>query len=172
MTFQIYSQNDAPPASREALFRAQEGFGYVPPLLGIFAGSPALLNAYMSMDEWMKKASFSEMEREVVLKTVAHMSNCAWCASPDPDSQDEASNDISNAEQGQKLDDEKLEALRLYATSVMQHHGRPGEEAKQKFLAAGYGPQQALEIVLGVGLVTVAALTASLAHTALETQRH
>ncbi len=167
MTFQIYSEETAPPESRAALSKAAGEHGFVPDLLGVFAASPALLNAYMSMDEYMKQTSLSPIEREVVLKTTAHMSNCSWCTSAS-DEQAEVPSDIArSAEQGRRLDDAKLEALRQYSIGVMQHHGRPSDEAKQKFIQAGYGPQQALEIVLAAGMMTIAAMSASLAHSVL-----
>lgn len=173
MTFQIHTQDTAPPESRQALIKAQEEIGYVPDLLGVFAQSPALVNAYMAMEEWMKKTSLSPIEREVVMKTTAHMSNCAWCASAAGINDDVPAEIGRSAEQGLRFDDAKLEALRQYTIGVMQHHGRPSDEAKEQFIEAGYGPQQALEIVLAAGMMTVAAMAASLAHSVLESRiRH
>jgi alkylhydroperoxidase family enzyme len=167
MTFQIYSQENAPPESRPALAKAAEDHGYIPDLIGVFAEAPALLNAYMGMDEWMKKTSLNTIEREVVLKTTAHMSNCSWCSSVSEDGEEVPADITRSAEQGRRLDDQRLEALRQYTIGVMQHRGRPSDEAKQAFIHAGYGPQQALEIVLAAGMMTVAAMAASLAHSAL-----
>ena len=174
MTFQIYSQENAPAQSRDGLARAQSELGYVPDLLGVFAQSPALLNSYIAMDDWMKKSSFDATEREVVLKTAAHMSNCSWCASAVLNEKGGAPPEVSRAaEQGLRIDDACLEALRQYTIGVMDHRGRPTDEAIEKFLEAGYGPQQALEIVLAAGMMTMAAMAASLAHRVLESRvRH
>lgn len=174
MTFQIYSEETAPPRSRETLAKVQNDMGYVPDLLGVFAQSPSLLTAYMAMDEGMKQSSLTPVEREVALKTAGHMTACAWCASAGLNDNRDIPAEISrSAEQGRRLDDAKLEALRQYTVSLMQNHGRPSDEAKRNFIDAGYGPQQALDIVLAAGMMTVAAMAASLAHSVLESRiRH
>lgn len=174
MTFQIYSEETAPPQSRDALTKVQHDKGYVPDLIGVFAQSPSLLNAYLAMDEAMKQTSLTPIERDVALKTAGHLSNCSWCASAGLDDRRGIPDDISlAAEEGRRLDDAKLEALRQYTISLMQNQGRPSEEAKQNFINAGYGPQQALDIVLAAGMIAVAAMAASLAHSVLESRlRH
>lgn len=174
MTFQIYSSATAPLESRYALEKTEQDMGYVPDLLGVFAESPALLNAYVAMGDWMKKTSFDTLEREVVLKTAGQMTGCSWCASAGLNSVNDIPHELSrSAEQGRKLDDPRLEALRLYAVSVIENHGRPAEDVKQRFIEAGYGPQQALEIILAAGMMTIASFSAGLAHRVLESRlRH
>lgn len=168
MTFQIYTPQTAPPGARSLLERMRDVGGFVPELAGVFAGAPALLEAYGAMKDSLEKTSLSEEEREVVLRAAAHEDNCARCVAKNPYRQDVDEEILAAADTGRPLADPRLEALRQYTIEVMWHHGRPTDEAKERFIAAGYGPQQALEIVLCIALVTIAAYTASLAHRALE----
>jgi alkylhydroperoxidase family enzyme len=167
MTFQIFTPQTAPPGARSLLERMKDAGGFIPELAGVFAGAPALLEAYEAVKACTEKCSLSEEEREVVLRAAAHEDNCARGVLRPVSGQDVDEEVLAAADTGRPLADSRLEALRQYTIGVMWHHGRPSDEAKDHFIAAGYGPQQALEIVLCISLVTMASYTASLAHKSL-----
>jgi alkylhydroperoxidase family enzyme len=168
MTFQIFHPDTAPPESRGLLENMRgPSLGLIPELPGIFAGAPALLEAYAGMKAALDKTSLSIMEKEVVLRAAAHELGCIHCITVQ-DGHDIDEEIIAATEEGKPLPDTRLEALRDYAVGVIRNEGRPSENAKIQFLRNGYGPRHALEIVLCVGIVAIAAYTASLAHSALE----
>ncbi|BCJ59097.1 carboxymuconolactone decarboxylase family protein [Micromonospora endophytica] len=56
---------------------------------------------------------------------------------------------------GTPLPDERLEALRLFTLAVLDHRGAVPDEELSAFLAAGFQPRHALDVVLGVGTYTI-----------------
>ncbi|MFT5052719.1 MAG: hypothetical protein ACI8QZ_004156 [Chlamydiales bacterium] len=50
-TFPIHNTETAPEGSRAVLASTEKAMGSIPNLLGTFAGSPALLKAYMALSE-------------------------------------------------------------------------------------------------------------------------
>lgn len=68
----------------------------------------------------------------------------------------EAPAEVIEALRAQKpLADARSEALRSFTLAVMDHRGAVGDEETRAFLGAGYTPQNALEVVLGVGAYTI-----------------
>mgnify|MGYP002785947432 FL=1 len=66
------------------------------------------------------------------------------------------------------LDDPKLETLRRFTAAVVTSRGWPDAADLESFTAAGYGAQQALEVVLGVGMKTLSNYTNHIAGTPLD----
>src|SRR5690606_347885 len=63
------------------------------------------------------------------------------------------------------IDDPKLDALARFTVAVIEKKGQVSDEELDAFRAAGYGDQQALEVVLGVSLATLCNYANSLART-------
>ena len=49
----------------------------------------------------------------------------------------------------------RLEALRRFTVAVLDHRGAVPDEELDAFLAAGWQPRHALDVVLGVGTYTI-----------------
>ena len=64
--FEIYTIENAPEGSREALARSHNVFGFIPNLLGVMAEAPSLLQAYMAVWKYFDECSLSPVERQVV----------------------------------------------------------------------------------------------------------
>ena len=47
--FKVHTIDSAPDASKPTLEKAQKGLGFVPNLYGVFAESPAMLEAYATL---------------------------------------------------------------------------------------------------------------------------
>ncbi|WFE50744.1 hypothetical protein [Micromonospora sp. WMMD1155] len=56
---------------------------------------------------------------------------------------------------GSALPDPRLEALRRFTLAVLDHRGAVPDDELDDFLAAGYLPRHALDVVLGVGAYTM-----------------
>ena len=79
-TFTIHTTETAPASSKPVLAEAQKNFGFVPNLLGVFAESPAMLKANLSLGEiFDKDTSFSPTERQVVLLAAIFENDCQYC---------------------------------------------------------------------------------------------
>jgi uncharacterized peroxidase-related enzyme len=171
MTFKIHSIQSAPEESRENLEKADSKFGFIPNTLRVFAGAPAVLDAFMDMDGLMEKTSLSVTERHIVFLAVSARNECEYCMAAHTRGAEAGGvpeNVIQSLRGNTPIDDEKLEAFRQYVLGVMDNHGRPSDSVKERFIAAGYGPRQALEIVLGISLKTLTNYTNRLAHPPLD----
>jgi len=143
----------------------------VPNLLGTMAEAPALLNAYTTLAGIFDKTSFNPTERQVVLLSVSYENSCEYCVAAHSviASMQKVPADVVEAiRKNQPITDPRLEALRRFTTAVVASRGWPTEEQTSAFLAAGYGRQQILEVVLGVGMKTLSNYTNHLAGTPLD----
>lgn len=171
MTFQVHTLVDAPPASKPMLEEVQEKFDFIPNQMGVLSESPQALEAYMTLDRLMKATSFSEKERDVVLLAVSFENRCEYCMSGHSKlAKDDGvpADVIESLRSGQPIRDAKLEALRGYTQELMQLRGHITRGTKQRFLDAGYGPKQALEIMLGITMKTLSNYANNLAHTPVD----
>jgi AhpD family alkylhydroperoxidase len=167
MTFKIHSIANAPEKSKPRLREVQTQMGFVPNIAGVMAGAPSLLEAYACLGKCIKSCSLSEIEQDVVLLTVSYHNDSKYCLDAHTSNAEKhklSPVDIHALRNGGHMETEKLEALRQYTIGVMENHGRPPDPVKNRFLDAGYGPQQALEIILGITLKTLTNYTFRLAH--------
>ncbi|MGO1253862.1 MAG: carboxymuconolactone decarboxylase family protein, partial [Alcaligenes aquatilis] len=69
-----------------------------------------------------------------------------------------------------QINDERLQALALFSRAVIDTRGQVSDQALADFRAAGYGDQQALEVITGIGLATICNFANNLARTPLNSQ--
>lgn len=171
MSYTIHNPDTAPGEAKEILAGATKTLGFVPNLLGIMAEAPALVKAYTTLSRIFAETSFSAAERQVVLLTVSYENGCEYCVAAHsviaavqkvPDEVVRAIRD------GRPIGDTKLEALRRFTSAVVTSRGWPTEGDTKALLAAGYGKQQVLEVVLGVGIKTLSNYANHIAKTPLD----
>lgn len=165
----IHNVDTAPEASRERVEAALKANGFLPNLIGVLANAPAALETYQVVGAINARTSLSPEEREVVQITAATLNDCGFCVADHtklalkklqmPESVVEALRRVD------ALEDPKLDALARFTVEVIQNRGQVSDEALDAFRAAGYGDQQALEVVLGVSLATLCNYANSLART-------
>ncbi len=171
MNFPVNTIESAPESARPILSGAQKGFGFVPNLLAVMSTAPALLEGYMTLARIFDGSSLSATERQIVLLAASRENGCAYCMSVHTalaGMQKVATSVTDALRNDTAIADSKLEALRLFAAAVTRTRGWPEAEDLAAFEAAGYGPQQALEVVLGVGLKTISNYTTHIAGTPLD----
>lgn len=171
MSYPIHDVDSAPEGAKATLTGTKKGLGFVPNILGTMAEAPALLNAYTTLAGIFDKTSFSPTERQVVLLSVSYENSCEYCVAAHSviASMQKVPADVVEAiRRNTPITDRKLEALRRFTTAVVASRGRPTEEQTNAFLAAGYGRQQILEVVLGVGMKTLSNYTNHVAGTPLD----
>lgn len=171
MTFPIHDAETAPGAAGATLSAAQKGYGFIPNLLGVMANAPALLAAYATLSTLFGETSLSPVERLTVLLTTSFENDCAYCmaAHSANGSMHKAPDDVIAAlRAGTPIADPKLEALRRFTRAVVANRGWLSKRDVQDFRDAGYGEQQVLEVVLGVGLKTLSNYTNHIAQTPLD----
>ncbi|WP_411847401.1 hypothetical protein AAFN60_08745 [Roseibacillus persicicus] len=76
--------------------------------------------------------------------------------------------DVQALEAGRPLTDARLEALRCFTNALVKGRGHVSEEEWSAFVEAGWGHQQALEVVFAVGMKVMSNFTNALAGVPLD----
>ena len=160
--FPIQTPASAPEAAQPILEKAKKANGFVPNLYGVMANAPALLEAYTSVAAALAKGSLSATEQQVVLIAASELNGCTYCVAAHSviaKMSKVPADVVESLRNDQPLADAKLEALRQLAKAIVESRGWPSEDVVSAFYAAGYGQQQYLEVVLGIGLKTLSNYT-------------
>lgn len=169
--FETYSLETAPDKSKDVLETVNKTYGFVPNLLGTMAEAPALAEAYLAIGKLFGKTSFSETERQVISLSVSRRNGCDYCVSAHSTIAKNNKVDervIDAIRDDDAIGDAKLEALRKFATTVVEKRGWLDDGDVEAFLDAGYDRQQVLEVILGVAMKTMSNYTNHIAGTPLD----
>jgi AhpD family alkylhydroperoxidase len=135
------------------------------------AQAPALLAAYSAGWDLFDTSSLSPVERQVVYQASNFENACAYCVPWHSLLAERAGledTDVQALRDGAPLTDARLEALRVFARQLLLQRGKVSRSDLEAFFAAGYTPQQALEVVLGLAVKTMSNFTNSIAGTPLD----
>jgi uncharacterized peroxidase-related enzyme len=171
MTFTIHTTQSAPEAAADALAALERNIGFIPNLAATIAGSPTALTAFVAMQSALRGSGLSPLEREVVGLTVSHenASPYSMAAHSTFAAGAGADDEILDAlRAGETLPLARLEALHAFALAVLRSGGHVGDEALGAFLAAGYTPESALEVLTQIAYTTMANLVANVAGTPVD----
>lgn len=171
--FPLHDLDTAPAASVPLLEEVMADFRMIPNLERVLAASPPTLEAYVRLWALFDQTSLTPVERQVVYQTANFENACDYCvpwhtllsrkAGMTPGM-------IEALRAGTEIDDEKLEALRVFTRELIQYRGHPPETAWAAFTAVGYGPTHGLEIVLGLATKLISNYTNGIAHTPLDSE--
>lgn len=171
MAFPLHDETTAPKAAQEALAATRKTFGMIPNLERIMANAPALLSGYSALWDLFDTTSLSPVERQVVCLTANFENDCAYCVpwhSLLAQKAGMAPDDLEALRDGGALPTAKLDALHRFAKALIQERGNVSPAQLADFVAAGYAPAQALEVVLGLALKVMSNYTNSIAGTPLD----
>jgi uncharacterized peroxidase-related enzyme len=171
MTYTVHTVQTATEPARTTLAEARKAYGFVPNLLAVMAEAPALVKSYVALSRIFEETSFSPSERQVVLLTTSYENGCEYCIAAHSviAGMQKVPDDVVQAiRNGRPIADKKLEALRRFTAAVVTSRGWPSDADTGAFLNAGYGRQQVLEVVLGVGIKTLSNYTNHIADTPLD----
>ena len=172
--FNIYSIQKAPLAAQPLLEGAQQKFGFVPNLLGGFAESPTVLQAYLDIGALFDRTSLTPVEQQVVLLAASVENHCIYCVAVHSMlAKHKAKADaaiVDALREQQPLPDKKLDALATFTRAVVEQRGKVTGIALDNFIAAGYSRAQVLEVVLGVTMKTLSNYANHIIHAPLDSQ--
>ena len=169
--FPVLSKDDAPEAAKASLDTAHAKYGFDINLFGVMAASPPLLKGYLSLAGMLDETSLSDVEKQVVLLSTSYENECHYCMaahSTVAQMVNAPADVVAALREGTPIPDMKLEALRRFTAKVVQSRGFVSEQDIEDFLAAGYGNEQILEVILGVGLKTLSNYTNHFADTPVD----
>ncbi|MDW3845312.1 carboxymuconolactone decarboxylase family protein [Micromonospora sp. BRA006-A] len=156
--FTAYEPDTAPAAARPVMAGVRRSLGHLPAAVSLMAGSPELLKGFLAANAAFEAADLDPVAREVVVLTVATRNGCHLCVAMHTATlvRHGATPELIEAlRTGTTLPDPRLEALRRFTVSVLDHRGAVPDADLDALLAAGWQPRHALDVVLGVGTYTI-----------------
>ncbi|MEM7501470.1 MAG: carboxymuconolactone decarboxylase family protein [Pseudomonadota bacterium] len=169
--FSVHNRQTAPAAAESTLAGAESAFGFLPNLLGVFAESPAVLKAYLTLGELFGSTSFSDTERQTVLLTISRYNDCRYCVaahSTIADMQKVPAEIADAVRTDTPITDPRLEALRAFTIAMIDKRGWVSDADTAEFLAAGFSKANVLDVVLAVSFKTLSNYTNHIADTPLD----
>lgn len=172
-TFQLHTIASAPAKSAPILEAANKGLGFIPNLFAHLAESPAALQAYKDLGALLEQSALTPEEQQVILISVSVENHCGYCVAAHSfisrNMIKVPADTIAALRNGKPLPDPKLNALASFARAVVRERGWVADSRELKnFFGAGYTPQHALEVVLGVTMKTLSNYTTHLTDTPLD----
>lgn len=170
-SYQIHTIDSAPERARPALRALQTTFGFLPNIAGAMAGSPTLLEAFAGVFRAVHTGSFTEAQIQAVLLTNAITNQSAWPIAFHATlalKAGVAPADVKAIREQRAPADPQLAAVSALARAMIEQRGRVDEPALAAFCAAGFGPDQVLELILIVAASTITNYTASITRPPIE----
>jgi alkylhydroperoxidase family enzyme len=169
--FPVHSLESAPERSKPALKQLQASFGMIPNIAGAIATSPVLINCLVGLFGNVHGGSFTEAQVQTVLLTDAVTNASTWAvafhtALALKEGIDPA--DVQAIRERRLPKDTKLAALSALARAMIEKRGRLDDQDVDRFIAAGFGKDLALEVIAIVAASTITNYTGSIAKPRLE----
>ena len=158
----VQTKDTAPEASKPILEQAEKAYGFIPNLLGVFAHSPAMVEAYGVLTGLFEKTDLTPTERQIVLMTNNRLNGCTYCmaAHTTISQMQKVPADVITALRNRtEIADPKLQALHVFAARINEARGYADQADVDAFLAAGYTEANILDVILGTGLKTLSNYT-------------
>lgn len=171
MKYKLHTQETAPADSQPLLDKSLKAFGMIPNLHAVMATAPAVLEAYQDLHRLFQQTSFDADELTVVWQTVNVEHECHYCVAAHTAIAHMMNVDgaITEALRNRSaLPTAKLQTLHSTTLALVRNRGRLSEEEIAAFAETGYGPQQMLEIVLGISQKVLSNYVNHLAHTLVD----
>jgi len=169
--FPVHTIESAPERSKPALKQLQSAFGMIPNIAGAMATSPVLINSLVGVFGNVHGGNFTEAQIQTVLLTDAVTNASTWAvafhtALALKEGIDPA--DVQAIREGRLPKDAKLAALSALAKTMIEKRGRLNDQDVDRFIAAGFGKDHALEVIAIVAASTITNYTGSITKPPLE----
>jgi len=169
--FPVHTMESAPEHSRPALQQLQSAFGTIPNVAGAMATSPVLINCLIGLFGNVHGGSFTEAQVQAVLLTDAVTNACPWAvafhtALALKEGIDPA--DVQAIRERRLPKEAKLAVLSALAKAMIEKRGRLDDQDLDRFIAAGFGKDHALEVIAIVAASTITNYTGSITKPPLE----
>ncbi len=169
--FKLHTVDSAPEKSKAILEGAQKQMGMVPGLYAVMAESPETLKAYTQLHQLFTQTSFDAEELTVVWQTINVEHECHYCVPAHTGIAHSMKVDaelIEALRNDTAIPTEKLQALKDFTLSVVRNRGTVPEAEVAAFYDAGYGPQQVLEVILGLSQKVISNYVNHIANTPVD----
>jgi len=171
--FPAHTAVTAPPAARRTIEGVERRFGFLPGAVARLAESPELLDGFLRVSGLIEATTLDPVAREVLVMTMATRNGCHLCVAMHTGTLRGLGADeelIAALQAGEPLADPRLEGLRSFVLEVIAVAGGVSDDVVRAFLAHGYTPRNALEVVLGIGAYTMSTFANRLTGAPLDAQ--
>jgi len=157
--FPIHTLDSAPASSRASLVGLQQAVGMIPNLAAGMAESPALLSAFLTTRDIYSKSTFTGAEIQVLSIVAAVENDCGWCVAFHSlmARKEGLADDIVGALRDARTpDDPRYGPLADFARAMVRGRGAVSRAELDRFVAAGYTRESALDVVVGMAFSLMA----------------
>ncbi len=169
--FTFHDEMTAPKAALPAMAQAKQAFGFIPNLIRGMSNSPGLAEGYLTLSGLCAKSSLSPQEQQIVLLAVSRYNGCDYCVAAHSMGANMAkvpADVVQALRDDAPIADPRLEALRVFATKMVDKRGWLDETDIRDFLGAGFEMQQVGDVILAVGMKTLSNYFNHIARTPLD----
>ncbi|MEU8823388.1 carboxymuconolactone decarboxylase family protein [Streptomyces sp. NPDC048636] len=145
--------------------------GHLSPAVARLAESPQLLDGFLKLSAAFETTTLDPLAREVLILTIAVRNACHLCVEMHTATLralDAEAGLIEALREARPLEDERLDAVRIFALDALATAGALSPGALDAFLARGYTRRNALEVVLGIGAYTLSTFANRMTQAPLE----
>jgi AhpD family alkylhydroperoxidase len=167
--FDLYTVDTAPEGSRDKLAEVTKAWGFTPKLHGMLAESPVALKAYDQLFGLVAESTLTPVEQQVAYQAINVFHECEYCTaghtflSRNAGVPEDAIQALLNET---PIADARLQALRVFAETVVRERGFASDDAIDAFINAGF--TNVLEIVTIIATKTISNYTNHLTKTPKE----
>jgi len=158
-TYAIHTIESAPEKSKPALQGLKQALGIIPNLAATMAGSPPLIGSFVGAFGNFAGGTFTGGQRQVLLLSNAVANGCAWAVafhSTMALKEGVAAEDVRAVRERRLPGDARLAALSALTRALIEQRGRVDARELEAFVAAGFGPEQVLEVIAGLAVSVMA----------------
>jgi AhpD family alkylhydroperoxidase len=156
--FPAFNLETAPSESRARMAATQGQFGFLPLPIARHAAAPSVLEGFALLHELFEHSSLSPLAREAVALTLAREFDCALCRnlhSQIARSRGASAELVSALLAGNRSELPEIDAIVQFTEQALATHGAVSDAALDAFMARGFTPRQALEVVTGIATYTL-----------------
>ena len=169
--YQVQTLETAPEKSREAMLRLKNSAGMIPNLAAMMSTSPTLIDAFVTLREICSAGTLDAREREALGLANAVENGCEWCVAFHSFVALKLGIDeetVRRLRSGGDPDDARLRALTSLTRQLIRNRGKLDRADLDAFVAAGFGKDQALEVVAGLAVSIMANYAGNFVHPELD----
>jgi uncharacterized peroxidase-related enzyme len=169
--FTVHTIETAPDAAKATLGDVKKTWGFVPALHGMLAESPAALKAYDAVFMLASQTDLTSAEQQVVFLAVSVFHECAYCVAGHTYLGRMAKLDegaLQALRNSSPIADLRLQALRVFAETVVRERGFASDAAVDAFISAGFTRANVMDLLVIIAAKSMSNYANHLAHTPLE----
>lgn len=158
--FPQHTIDTAPAGSKDTLMAIQKGYGFLPNLALILAGSPSVLNGYIGLMSAFTggDTSLTPVEQQIVLLAASVENGCDYCSAAHGMVANKTGlgrDEVLAVQNGQPLGEARLEALRVFTVKTVQKRGWLDTADVAAFTDAGFNDVAIMEVITGVAIKVI-----------------